>query len=450
MAERRRQNLTDESVAPSLRENAAIANRYVVGADVVNIGYSTTTVDTLQRYLSVRSVLSTASSSAVAQEEAKDKGVPFHDIGEGFCAIIYDIPGTGKVVKIAKPNKQNELWTDFGAHLSIYEASKSSDALFCVPRPAYYVAAKDVMDWLKEHKQQLPKGVGTSEPNDMLCSERIMPLPKLIREALIDVFCPKDQVKAALENTYNKSCLARLYLGRRRANVQAPGSFSLRNFELTLDKLDVLGIRPLQFIRPIAEALALVHWKALSDGRDVEFVLGSSPERRITARDFGILDSTTPRVTTWKKSSNIDDNPNFLKRTVSVWLLDFNQCSRISADSQGIRMAADAFWQNDPYYPRPNKDTTTDEYLYWSIFKDVYMTKGKEILGEGATQPEEFITLIEAEAEEKQVDLVMRGPPKAPVIESEASSSKADSTGNADKKEKKDKKKKHRKFFSAA
>lgn len=98
-------------------------------------------------------------------------------------------------------------------------------------------------------------------------------------------------------------------------------------------------------------------------------------------------------------------------------------------------MAADAFWQNDPYYPRPSYDEDTIEGKIWSKFKEVYLAKDKEILG-STTQPEDFIDLLEAEAESKKVDLVIGGPPKALAVSSEEG--EKDKTG----------KKKHSEFFS--
>ncbi|CAI0650483.1 unnamed protein product, partial [Colletotrichum noveboracense] len=334
-------------------------------------------------------------------------------IGEGCCATIYAL-SPSSIAKVAKPNKQNELWNDFGAHLSIYEAISAIPTATLVPKPAYYLHAQDVTAWRAAQAKKIP----SREPNDVLCAERIPPLPRIIRRSLVEVFCPKEQTAEVLENKKNDACLVRLYLGRRRpSSLHTQGTFSLRNFELTLDKMEQLGLDAMQFVAPIAEALAVVHWKAGSDGRDIEFVLGGPPERRISAEGFRVLDSNvhTQRVTTWRKAGTVDEVASLQQSTACVWLLDFNQCSRIKADAQGVQMAAAAYWDNDPYYPRPTKDGDNDstEGKIWREFKRVYLTKGRAILEEGATQPVDFINSLEAKGQEREQDLVMAGPPKA-------------------------------------
>ena len=52
----------------------------------------------------------------------------------------------------------------------------------------------------------------------IICSERVMPLPKQIREDLIDIFGPEEGRPGAKLAAGNKDCVARLYLGRRRRN----------------------------------------------------------------------------------------------------------------------------------------------------------------------------------------------------------------------------------------
>ncbi|KAJ0337720.1 hypothetical protein COL922a_006416 [Colletotrichum nupharicola] len=291
------------------------------------------------------------------------------EIGEGCCATIYAL-SPSSIAKVAKPNKQNELWNDFGVHLSIYEAISAIPTATLVPKPAHYLHAQDVTAWRAAQAKKIP----SREPNDVLCAERIPPLPRIIRRSLVEVFCPKEQTAEVLENKKNDACLVRSYLGRRRpSSLHTQGTFSLRNFELTLDKMEQLGLGAMQFVAPIAEALAVVHWKAGSDGRDIEFVLGGPPERRISAEGFRALDSNvhTQRVTTWRKAGTVDEVASLQQSTACVWLLDFNQCSGIKADAQGVQMAAAAYWDNDPYYPRLTKDGDNDstEGKIWREFK---------------------------------------------------------------------------------
>lgn len=376
---------------------------------------SSPSTELLKQYLSLTTNLSSSSTTLPHEHQTDDtpNTADAAEIGEGCCAIIYALSPSA-IAKVAKPNKQNELWNDFGAHLSVYEAISAIPTATLVPKPAYYLHAQDVTSWRAAQAKKIP----SREPNDVLCAERIPPLPRIIRNSLVEVFCPKEQTAEVLENKKNDACLVRLYLGRRRpSSVHARGDFSLRNFELTLDKMELLDLDAIQFVAPMAEALAVVHWKARSDGRDIEFVLGGPPERRISAEGFRVLDGNvnTQRVTTWRKAGTMDGVAGLQQSTVCVWLLDFNQCSRIQADAQGVQMAADAYWDNDPYCPRPTKDGDNDstEGKIWGEFKRVYLAKGRAILGEGATQPVDFIDSLEARGQERQQGLVMAGPPKA-------------------------------------
>ncbi|GKT48247.1 uncharacterized protein ColSpa_08428 [Colletotrichum spaethianum] len=444
MSNRREANRTDEStqsMTPSLIENAAVAEEYISFPKVIEVSENDTPTVTLQRYLSVNSVLSTKSSFAIRQQEATEKDFPLEIIGEGFCAIVYDFPRSGRAIKAARPQKDTDLWNDFVAHCRIWEATKNNTS-FCVPRPSYFVLGQDISAWMIEHRREIKTQTEfKSIPSAILLSERIMPLPRVIRQALVEVFCPPNEKKQAASDPQNKSCLVRLYLGIRRPNQRTEGSFTLRNFELTLDKMDVLGIEPYQFVRPMAEALAIMHWTAQRDAYDVEFVLGSSPERRISADELDSIDLEGRMITTWNRTQVGSANLNFLRRTVSVWLLDFNQCQRMAPTPLGVDNAVKAFWENDPYFPRPNQDSSSTEAKLWQEFKGVYLEKSYECLDATATLPSEFILKVEQEAKKRMPSsLVLLGPPKSSTPSTpspSASSSKNDK-----------KKAKHQKYIS--
>ncbi|KAK9780528.1 putative DUF3669 domain-containing protein [Seiridium cardinale] len=77
--------------------------------------------------------------------------------------------------------------------------------------------------------------------------------------------------------------------------------------------------------------------------------------------------STTPTVWfahIWDDESLASANPN-------LWILDFDCCKRMSMDEQGVQQGAEAFLQNDPFYPRPGKDNEEDKEL-WGYFRAAY------------------------------------------------------------------------------
>jgi hypothetical protein len=119
--------------------------------------------------------------------------------------------------------------------------------------------------------------------------------------------------------------------------------------------------------------------------------------------------------------SDVGEN-NIEKRAVCVWVLDFNQCADISMDENGCIKAAEAFWDNDPYYPRPGcldpysseilksiesstdeatattPSTVTDEEL-WNFFKEKYLEFSGRIMEEAGAEewqslPEIFVQKV--------------------------------------------------------
>lgn len=72
----------------------------------------------------------------------------------------------------------------------------------------------------------------------LLASERILPLPRYIREALIDIWCPEEKKEEARRDIRNRDCLMRIYLGQRRAKgTPYEGGFSLKNFQIDVGKI---------------------------------------------------------------------------------------------------------------------------------------------------------------------------------------------------------------------
>lgn len=188
---------------------------------------------------------------------------------------------------------------------------------------------------------------------------------------MIDLFAPGYELKEHHSHERNRDCLARLYLGRRLPELDKRPSFSLRNYGMSLEVLEYLRLEqePLAII--LADALALMHWDVRCDARGVEFAFGTSvkpnPEVQLS-----------------------HDLPEILRKTVHVWLFDFNQCRDMTMDKNGIARAVDAFWENDPYYPRPNSWDEKDENL-WQFFMMKYLVKSHDILKKRSAAPDEFM-----------------------------------------------------------
>ena len=65
---------------------------------------------------------------------------------------------------------------------------------------------------------------------------------------------------------------------------------------------------------------------------------------------------------------------------MALWMLDFDCVRRISMGERGLRQAVDAFWRNDPYFPRPwaHNHTQEDEEL-WNVFVFEFLSESKRI-----------------------------------------------------------------------
>ncbi|KAF2737693.1 hypothetical protein EJ04DRAFT_591237, partial [Polyplosphaeria fusca] len=171
----------------------------------------------------------------------------------------------------------------------------------------------------------------------------------------------------------NKDCLVRLYLGKRR-NRHVSRFFQLRNFSLHLDQMEELALNVKEFAVHIADALTVMHWAVKTDANDVEFVLGSAPDR--TALPERILPKTytaaelrkmKPNTSTW--ADHFDD---FKHSTTHIWMLDFNRCEEFTPDEAGMQQIVQAFFQNDPYFPRPPAELPQDQEL-WDTFAARYL-----------------------------------------------------------------------------
>lgn len=324
----------------------------------------------------------------------------YHVIGRGACGTIFEHTGlgTGNVLKLATEASSENLWNDCQVHVNVAEAFKSCNLTIQIPMCHYFALATD-SDWWDANIKKFPPRFQI--PTHVLCTERILPLPKIVRDGLTDLYCAPAKVAQAKQDVANKDCLVRLYLGKRRASEAPSRFFTLRNMILHMDQMESLGLDVVYYAEQMADALAVIHWRAKYDGRDIEFVLGSAPTfvRRPLGKDD--ISESKPARSTWKEATN---QMNFRKRKTHIWVLDFNQCRSISTDEAGIDIAVEAFFLNDPYYPRP-LGAVTSELDLWQAFQDRYLERSREIVAEEDEEgmkslPERFIErLVEKQRE---------------------------------------------------
>lgn len=331
----------------------------------------------LHRMLSLRSQISTTSSDAQRHAAASDHEECYRKIGAGACGAIFGLDGKSIVYKLAKADEQS-LWNDFQMHKLVAEKFckwKYTDVK--VPVCHYFVPKDEPL-----YFEQNPKLVEAAKeicnlPTSALITERILPLPKPTRTLLIEKYCPPQTKQAALSAVANKDCLVRIYLGSLKGRQGR--FFSLRNFKLHLEHMVELQLDVKEMAGKMATAMAIMHWAAKTDARDIEFVLGSSLKAAVEMSAEDALSLPRP-VYTGPPSRNHED---FFIRTIDLWLLDFNQVRPITMDEAGVAMAVEAIKLNDPYIPKPLQESEIQKQI-WNEFVEQYLTSAHDILREEA------------------------------------------------------------------
>ncbi|RMJ26559.1 Zinc finger protein [Aspergillus sp. HF37] len=398
MSFRRHQNLSDESQASSsLCSDVKLTNQLSAQLDSnfnefveSQLPQDLSAAEILMEVLSPHSTTSMASSFGNFHQSQHASTTGYRVIGFGQCGLVFERPGRGYVVKAAKPAYELALWNDFRAHFNVGQAfQKEGLSIECrVPRIFSYVR-KDNREWWDENRP-LFSDVHESLPLPamVLVTERILPLPKVARQALVNTYCPPALRPTVSASPANRDCLARLYLGRRRrANAPLSPNFSLRNFNMFVDQIFDLNLPANLFASAMGEALAVIHWSANVDAYDVEFVLGSEGDIMYN-RDVSIaLNLTAEKVAAMAPHTDLDNmmSVNFRQRTTRLWVLDFNLCNvweeKVGWESPDalISHLVMAFFENDPYYPLPLTELDEDRQL-WETFCASYVDKGTQIL----------------------------------------------------------------------
>lgn len=296
-------------------------------------------------------------------QESQHKHSSLRQIGKGFCGSAW-ASDHGRPLQAALKREDGgpfrSVRKEWEAHVDILSSLAASRSLglpiaifINIPQHRAYIDASD-HDWWRLQESRFP---AQYEHCNTLISERTPPLDREARETIIDKYCPSPLQSAVRSNRKDEDCLVRVYLGRRRKNVERPSRFfTLRNKPLYVDQLVELGLPIESYAREMADALAIIYWHAHKDANDIEFVI-APPRQGEAAIHSDMLGSHR------------------------LWVLDFDCVNPITFDDQGIDRAARAFLRNDPYYPRPDSNDPMDQDL-WRLFADRFIHASTLILGE--------------------------------------------------------------------
>ena len=345
----------------------------------------------LSQTLAVTSVVSTTSSFARRSEAAASALQPLVQIGKGLQGIIFEQVGKSLAMKKELPGNSQlptNLKHEYHIHAAVlaafdkYEASIESKVR--VPRLYNFIHGRDKF-WAN-NADTFPNDYRT--PSALVEMERVLPVPKVTRKALIKQFYPHndgtpdfdDTVNRLLNETANKHCLVRTYLGRDQAEYTRD-KFSLRNFPLYLRSMMDLSLDIHGLAGSMGKAFALMHWGAGVNGDDVEFVLGTEA-----------VDGQGGTV-------------DLQHRAIGFYLLDFGQCDAVELEKSDPESVYQAFkgamvtGDNQLFIP----NCLCQPGLY-SSFRDAYITAARVILQEKGLQQkfiaEEFMIGYEEYAED--------------------------------------------------
>ena len=215
----------------------------------------------------------------------------FRRIGAGFCGTVWSPPSGqskyfGYAFKREDGGPGRSLPNESNMHQCILKARESTSVHIRIPQFVRFIGPEDT--WWNDNLKSFPAGYTAC---NTIMSEQIPSVPQVVREQLIDRYCPADLAAEIKSSEANQDCLVRPYLGRRRYHTRPSRfkAFSLRNYPLHLDQMEEIGLDTdlVLYAEIMAEALAMMHWLAGIDANDVEFVLATTSTSTTTLSGKG-------------------------------------------------------------------------------------------------------------------------------------------------------------------
>jgi hypothetical protein len=254
------------------------------------------------------------------------------------------------------------------SHVRLPFLIPQSHMLLCANHPAY--------------PSNFPAGV---RPCQTYVQERIPALPVDVRETLIARYCPPRLQEQVRKSRRDEDCPVRVYCGKRRSEAEAARQkrfFTLRNYNLCVDQMEELGLEMDALVGVLATALATCYFSAQIDANDCEFVFGRPCDAGVAEEEESVVPGRREHVFAFNMlRPNMAGKDDAMCEDMAVWMLDFDCVRRISMDERGMRQAVDAFWRNDPYFPRPwAQNHTLEDKELWDVFVDEFLGESERIL----------------------------------------------------------------------
>ncbi|KAK3061757.1 hypothetical protein LTS18_005513 [Coniosporium uncinatum] len=306
----------------------------------------------------------------------------FQQIGAGECGSVWAWHDTHEVNKCqdaaASSTTGRSLRNEYDMHLRVLKSLEKVMAAGLLFRAVVGIrmpmtGGRAVKSFSDERGE---KAFGNC---DILCSERIRPLPQRIRGGLVGTLCPEEIGERVIESVGDRDCLVSVYLGQRsRDDSDERGEFTCRDFPMYLDLMEELGPDVHGYASVMADVLAMMHWSARVDAAGVEFVLGThsvsdeAAESSWQCRPADDSSTSSGCQISTEKLHHVAELGALLRgEDIAMHLLDFDQVATIPMTPQGVDLAVEAFFLNDAYYPRPSHKGLEREI--WTTFRERYL-----------------------------------------------------------------------------
>ncbi|EHA22609.1 hypothetical protein ASPNIDRAFT_36651 [Aspergillus niger ATCC 1015] len=263
----------------------------------------------------------------------------YYCIGAGFCGTVWTLAEVGLAIKREDGGPDRSLANDYAMNQRVLRClsrltdikSRRSINYQAFPQVRVSQCHRFIPPSDRWWSENLPLFPSQHSPCNAIVSYRIPPFPEQTRDLIATD--AEDRNQQTLE-----IC-----------------DFLTAKLPIHEDQMEDIGIsieNMQKYARMMGEALATLHWLGEMDGNDIEFVLAPLP-----------FDEQQP---------NTDLITDVLGQH-TMWMLDFDLCQPMPMSDDGVQQAVTAFWRNDPFYPRPQREL-------WDVFREQYLITSETII----------------------------------------------------------------------
>ncbi|OQE36695.1 hypothetical protein PENCOP_c011G06027 [Penicillium coprophilum] len=201
-----------------------------------------------------------------------------NQIGAGLQGAVFEQVGKPLAMKKETPGNEtlrSKLYHEYILHCNasaVFEQYRFISSEVRVPKPVQFISREGNSAFWGEILPKTPQPHRMRE--DIVVMEQFLPLPKVVRKALISVIYAPEQnldsteTEALLNHPTNEHYLAQIYLGKTNRSIDH--RIPLRNFPPYLETMEQTGSETLPLASAMGKVYAILHWGAAINGEDVD------------------------------------------------------------------------------------------------------------------------------------------------------------------------------------